>query len=122
MDADFLAACGISPTMPGRTTPNLAALQELVPAAIDCAREYLAEREHGYAERVESALAPAEDRAERWEQLALDIASTAGSKARIDQTARRHKELVAAMKTEGAPMLRLLAVLDPLYAEGRQQA
>jgi superfamily II DNA or RNA helicase len=119
MDADFLAACGVSPTMPGRTTPNLVILRELVPAVVECARDYLAEREHEYTERVESALAPAAERAERWEQLALDIASTTGSKAQIDHTARRHEELVAAMKTEGAPMLRVLAVLDPLHAEGR---
>ncbi|MDT8910051.1 DEAD/DEAH box helicase [Amycolatopsis sp. PS_44_ISF1] len=121
MDAEFLAACGVSPAMPGRTAPDLASLQDLVPAAIDAARGCLAEREHEYAERVEAALAPAEARADRWEQLALDIANTAGSKARIDRTARRQEELVAAMKTEGAPMLRLLAVLDPLHVEGGHQ-
>ncbi|GAB3436803.1 SNF2-related protein [Actinophytocola sediminis] len=119
MTVDFLAACGVSPTMPGRTTPALAMLGTLLPTAIDRARDYLADREHEYAARVARAIAPAEARAKRWKQLALDIAVSSSSKTRIDQTARRHEELVAAMKSAGAPMLRLVAVLDPLYAEGR---
>lgn len=117
MDADFLAACGVSPTMPGRRSPNLAALQDLVPAAIEHARNYLTAREAEYAARVDTMLAPSTRRVTEWEQLALDIAKTARAKENVDRTAERRRALVAALRTSGAPMLRLLAVLDPLHVE-----
>ncbi len=117
MDGDFLAACGVSPSMPGRESSNTVALETFVPDAIEHARRYLIERETEYAERVDAMLAPSSQRVNDWEQLALDIATTSTKKGRVDRTARRRRDMVDARKTDGAPMLRLLAVLDPMDTE-----
>ncbi|MET9994207.1 DEAD/DEAH box helicase [Streptomyces mutabilis] len=117
MDAAFLAACGVGPKMPGRAVSEeeREALQRLVPRAVDEAARHLREQEAEYARRIDDMLAPYEKRVTRWQQDAL-FASARSAKDRndVNLTASRRKTLIKSLKTSGAPMLRLLCVLQPL--------
>ncbi|HIY40530.1 MAG TPA: DEAD/DEAH box helicase [Candidatus Nocardiopsis merdipullorum] len=120
VDDRFLELCGVSSQMPGRAVPDdLRGLQELVPQAIHEARRYLVEQESEYAEQIEATLAPYENRVESWQQDAL-FASARSAKGRqdVNLTADRRKKLLTSLRTSGAPMLRLLGVLEPLSAMG----
>ena len=109
MDAAFLARCGVGPHMPGRAQPrDPEGLQALVPAAIAAARRHLARREDEYAERVDRVLAPYRARVQEWRQTALF-----GRDVVRPRTAEERHALIDALQTAGAPMLRLLAVLEP---------
>ncbi|MEU9126118.1 DEAD/DEAH box helicase [Streptomyces sp. NPDC048506] len=116
MDSRFLSACGVSPKMPGRAAPqNLEALQALVPQAIDEATRWITEREGEYAERIDAVLAPYEKRVKQWRQDALFASARSRKQEQsVQLTASRRKALVKSLRTSGAPMLRLLAVLEPL--------
>lgn len=118
MDACLLRACGVQPTMAGRAEPpDRAGLQSLVPQAIDVAGRHLTEREREYATRIDRVLDPYSERVAAWKQLALDLPGRLDKRG-VDLTASSRQALVTSLKTSGAPMLRLLAVLDPLHAEG----
>ena len=108
MDAAFLARCGVRPQMPGRADPPTAALQDLVPSAIAAATRHLAARRHTYDERIEKVLAPYREQLQEWVQAALF-----GPDVVLRTEADRHI-LIDALRTTGAPMLRLLAVLEPV--------
>ena len=111
MDAAFLRRCGVDPAMPGRARPrDVDALQLLVPRAIEVARQHLDEQEGEYAARVEQVLRPHEERVQVWRQAALFGADV----ETVDRTTARRHALIDSMRTSGAPMLRLLAVLEPL--------
>ncbi|MFI9274016.1 SNF2-related protein [Kitasatospora sp. NPDC052896] len=112
MDNAFLARVGVGPQMPGRATPrDLPALQALVPAAIDAATEHLTAREDDYRRQVEATLEPYRKRLTHWKQEAL-FAGTRPDKHQVARTASDRFKLVKSLETSGAPMLRLLAVLE----------
>ncbi|MBY8844601.1 DEAD/DEAH box helicase [Streptomyces sp. SP2-10] len=117
VDAAFLEACGVGPKMPGRAVPQeeCEALGRLIPRAVDEAARYLREQEAEYARQIEEMLAPYEKRVTQWQQDAL-FASARSAKSRnnVNLTASRRKTLIKSLKTSGAPMLRLLCVLQPL--------
>ncbi|MFI2631742.1 DEAD/DEAH box helicase [Streptomyces collinus] len=117
MDSAFLAACGVGPDMPGRGRPvDPDLLQALVPAAVDAAENHLRERRADYDKHVDSYLAPYEDRVEVWEQGALiAVGNQERRRRQVYDTAARRRDLVRRLRTDGDPMLRVLAVLEPLH-------
>ncbi|WBB62561.1 DEAD/DEAH box helicase [Streptomyces sp. WMMC500] len=120
MDNAFLAACRVGPSMPGRATPvNKDILQHWVPDAVGEARQYLEGREAEYAEQIEAVLAPFEKRVTEWKQAALFTAEARRSQKKqtdVNLKADRRRKLIRSLHTSGAPLLRLLAVLEPLAA------
>lgn len=120
MDNAFLAACRVGPSMPGRAAPvNKDALQRWVPAAVGEARRFLEGREAEYAQQIEAVLAPFEKRVTEWKQAALFTAEARRSQKKkndVNLTADRRRTLIRSLRTSGAPLLRLLAVLEPLDA------
>ncbi|MFH9888621.1 SNF2-related protein [Streptomyces luteogriseus] len=117
MDSAFLAACGVGPDMPGRGRPvDPDLLKTLVPAAVDAAETHLRERRADYDKHVDSYLAPYEDRVEVWEQGALiAVGNQERRRRQVYDTAARRRDLVRRLRTDGDPMLRVLAVLEPLH-------
>ncbi|MFJ8712423.1 SNF2-related protein [Streptomyces violaceus] len=117
MDSAFLAACGVGPNMPGRGRPvDPDLLQALVPAAVDAAETHLRERRADYDKQVDSYLAPYEDRVQVWEQGALiAVGNQERRRRQVYDTAARRRDLVRRLRTDGDPMLRVLAVLEPLH-------
>ncbi|MFE6864938.1 SNF2-related protein [Kitasatospora sp. NPDC057692] len=116
LDNDWLSRAGVNPSMPGRAAPHdLPGLQGLVPAAITAATGFLESREDAYRQQVDATLAPYRKRLTQWKQGALFTGGTAG-KQQAALTASRRFDLVKSLETAGAPMLRLLAVLEPLDA------
>lgn len=108
---DVLTAAGVGPKMPGRSVPgDLPGLKALVPAAIEVADRWLADRRGEYDQQVAASLAPYRKRLETWKQDTLfaagkpDTATIAEASARFD--------LAQTLETTGAPMMRLLAVLE----------
>ncbi|WP_371100022.1 SNF2-related protein [Streptomyces sp. PU_AKi4] len=120
MDNAFLAACRVGPSMPGRAAPvNKDLLQSWVPAAVGEARRFLEGREAAYAQQIEAVLAPFEKRVTEWKQAALFTAEARRSQKKkndVNLTADRRRTLIRSLRTSGAPLLRLLAVLEPLAA------
>ncbi|WP_245588724.1 DEAD/DEAH box helicase [Actinoalloteichus caeruleus] len=118
MNAEFLELCGVGPRMPGRATPqDRDGLQRLVPQAVEEAERYLVLRENEYAERIDRVLEPYSRRVRQWQQEALFAAGRGGEHG-VRLTASRRETLISSLRTSGAPMLRLLAVLEPLSAVG----
>lgn len=117
MDSAFLAACGVGPDTPGRGRPvDPDLLQALVPAAVDAAETHLRERRADYDKQVDSYLAPYEERVQAWEQGALIAVGNQERRRRhVYDTAARRRGLVRRLRTDGDPMLRVLAVLEPLH-------
>ncbi|RAJ44768.1 SNF2 domain-containing protein [Kitasatospora sp. SolWspMP-SS2h] len=117
MDSAFLAACGVGPSMPGRDRIlDEDGLQALVPAAVDAAEFHLRARRAEYDRLIDNYLAPYEDRVQVWEQGALIAAGSRQRREEVQDTAVGRRELVRRLRTSGDPMLRVLAVLEPLYS------
>ncbi|MGW0971581.1 C-terminal helicase domain-containing protein [Streptomyces sp. NPDC002516] len=120
MDNAFLTACRVGPGMPGRAAPvNRELLQSWVPAAVGEARRFLEGREAEYTRQIDAVLAPYEKRVTEWKQAALFTpAARRSQKAKndVNLTADRRRTLIRSLRTAGAPLLRLLAVLEPLTA------
>ncbi|MFD8784306.1 DEAD/DEAH box helicase [Kitasatospora sp. NPDC059599] len=118
MDSAFLAACGVGPNMPGRDRIlDESGLKALVPAAVDAAEAHLRARRAEYDRLIDGYLAPYEDRVQTWEQLALEVAGNQHRRReKVEDTATDRRELVRRMRTSGDPMIRVLAVLEPLYS------
>lgn len=117
IDDAFLAACNVGPKMPGRAAPaDRDGLQGLVPAAIDAATRFLTDREAEYTRQIDTVLAPYEKRVTQWQQDALFAVAARSRKHKqdVDLTASRRKAMIRSLRTSGAPMLRLLGVLEPL--------
>lgn len=122
LTADLLERYGVGPSMPGRATPrDMAGLKALVPGAVDEATRYLKARENDYRQQIETTLAPYRKRVTHWKQEAI-FASGRPDKRGVDLTASRRLSLVKSLETAGDPMLRLLAVLEPLAATGGDTA
>jgi superfamily II DNA or RNA helicase len=106
---EALAAAGVGASMPGRRTPiDLPGLQALVPLAIDAAADYLTQRRAAYDAEIEESLAPYRRRLEAWWQSA----PVGARRSRNAEAVSRRDDLVRGLETVGAPMLRLLAVLE----------
>ncbi|MFF6772664.1 SNF2-related protein [Streptomyces sp. NPDC012637] len=113
---EVLEDYGVGPTMPGRAAPHdLGGLTELVPAAIDRAEQHLRDLREAYGEEIEVILAPSRKRVVHWQQEAL-FSSDGMGKRGVNLSASRRLSLLKSLQTTGEPMLRLLAVLEPLNA------
>ncbi|WP_439381542.1 SNF2-related protein [Amycolatopsis lexingtonensis] len=116
MDKRLLDVCGVGPRMPGRAhLENPDELSRLVPLAIDEAEQHLVRRKDQYDGRMDRVLEPYSRRVREWRQEAL-FGPARTNKERVDLTTDRREALVRSLRTSGAPMLRLLAVLEPLSA------
>ncbi|MGC5332853.1 SNF2-related protein [Micromonospora sp. DT62] len=114
---ELLGRYGLGPRMPARAVPrDLAGLRKLVPAAIDEARRHISTIEGDYRRDIEQALEPYRRRVSRWHQEAL-FAGPPASRHQVDSTAERLRQMVASLESVGAPMMRLLAVLEPLTGQ-----
>ncbi|MGC5234389.1 SNF2-related protein [Streptomyces albogriseolus] len=113
---EVLEDYGVGPTMPGRAAPrDLSGLTELVPAAIDRAEQHLQDLKEAYGEEIEAILAPSRKRVVHWQQEAM-FSSDGTGKRGVNLSASRRLSLLNSLQTTGEPMLRLLAVLEPLNA------
>ncbi|MFB6501329.1 SNF2-related protein [Streptomyces sp. NPDC002466] len=113
---EVLEDYGVGPTMPGRAAPHdLGGLTELVPAAINRAEQHLRGLRETYGEEIETILAPSRKRVVHWQQEAL-FSSDGTGKRGVNLSASRRLSLLKSLQTTGEPMLRLLAVLEPLNA------
>ncbi|MFF9140984.1 SNF2-related protein [Streptomyces albogriseolus] len=113
---EVLGDYGVGPTMPGRAAPrDLSGLTERVPAAIDRAEQHLRDLKEAYGEEIEAILAPSRKRVVHWQQEAM-FSSDGTGKRGVNLSASRRLSLLNSLQTTGEPMLRLLAVLEPLNA------
>ncbi|WP_202503559.1 SNF2-related protein [Streptomyces sp. SID4956] len=113
---EVLEDYGVGPTMPGRAAPrDLSGLTELVPAAIDRAEQHIRDLKEAYGEEIEAILAPSRKRVVHWQQEAM-FSSDGTGKRGVNLSASRRLSLLNSLQTTGEPMLRLLAVLEPLNA------
>ncbi|GGR35312.1 SNF2-related protein [Streptomyces roseolus] len=113
---EVLEDYGLGPTMPGRAAPHdLDGLTELVPGAISRAEQHLRGLREAYGEEIEEILAPSRKRVVHWQQEAL-FSSDGTGKRGVNLSAGRRLSLLKSLQTTGEPMLRLLAVLEPLNA------
>jgi ERCC4-related helicase len=113
---EVLEDYGVGPTMPGRAAPrDLGGLTKLVPAAIDRAEQHLRDLKEAYGEEIEAILAPSRKRVVHWQQEAM-FSSDGTGKRGVNLSASRRLSLLNSLQTTGEPMLRLLAVLEPLNA------
>lgn len=118
LTASLLHGLGVGPAMPGRSAPrDLPGLTALVPIAVDAAAGHLNERAGEYRRQVQQLLEPYRRRVTRWRQESL-FAVAPSARERVDETAQRLNTLAQSLETVGEPMLRLLAVLEPLTATG----
>ncbi|MGW4814098.1 SNF2-related protein [Kitasatospora cineracea] len=107
---------GVGPTMPGRAAPHdLDSLAELVPAAVDRAEQHLQDLRKRHEAEVEVILTPYRKRVVHWQQEAL-FSSDGTGKRGVNRSASTRLTLLKSLQTTGKPMLRLLAVLEPLTA------
>ncbi|MFE7038984.1 SNF2-related protein [Streptomyces atratus] len=116
LTAEVLERYGVDPTMPGRSVPlDTDGLTALVPAAIDEAERHLVTLKDNYRAQIEATLAPYRKRVVHWQQEAIFSADGTGKRG-VNLSASRRLTLIKALETTGEPMLRLLAVLEPLNA------
>ncbi|WP_234371361.1 DEAD/DEAH box helicase [Streptomyces sp. XY431] len=109
---ELLRRYGVGPDMPGRAVPvDLLALQALVPQVVEAARQHMESLQDEYRKRIDAVLEPFRARVSRWQQQTLW-----GGSARVAETADRRLRLAESLQTAGAPLLRLLAVLEPTAA------
>ncbi|WP_198541748.1 hypothetical protein [Parafrankia colletiae] len=101
-----LADAGVGPEMTNPPTePDLAALQRLVPAAVDAATRELRRQRMAWEASIAAPLAAYRARLSGWQQRSLfhDVEKTVTDQIRI----------VDRLETSGEPLLRVLAVLEP---------
>ena len=94
---------------------DIAALERLVPAAVDAAREHLEACRAEYDAKVNGPIEEYRARLGTWEQLSLDFlqAQQRGKREQVSETAKELRRLTDALRTAGEPLLRILAVLSP---------
>ncbi|MET7533525.1 SNF2-related protein [Streptomyces goshikiensis] len=116
LTAEVLEGYGVGPTMPGRSTPlDIDGLTALVPAAIEEAERHLVKLKDGYRQQIEATLEPYRKRVVHWQQEAIFSVDGTGKRG-VNLSASRRMKLIKSLETTGEPMLRLLAVLEPLNA------
>ncbi|WP_433714884.1 helicase-related protein [Nocardia sp. CA-084685] len=115
--AELLADAKVGPAMTNTGQAiDLAPLQARVPAVVELARDHLEARRGEYDAKVVAPLNDYRGRLQSWEQLTLDglHVSQRGRKEKdVTDTVERQQRLLDAMQTNGAPLLRVLAVLVP---------
>ncbi|KWX01083.1 Helicase domain-containing protein [Carbonactinospora thermoautotrophica] len=115
--SEVLVQAGVGPDLinPGPPT-DLAALQRLVPAAIEAARKHLERERERWDAAVVEPLRVYQERLERWEQLSLSPELAPAHRGRREREVRatvdEQRRLVKNLETSGEPLLRLLAVLE----------
>lgn len=99
-----LERAGVGPDMvnTGRFG-DIGALNQLVPAAVQAAREHLERRRVEYDAKVDEPINEYRRRVQKWEQLSL---------ADVSKTASELDDMADKFHTSGEPLLRVLAVLD----------
>ncbi|MFE4599572.1 helicase-related protein, partial [Kitasatospora indigofera] len=113
---EVLADYGVGPAMPGRAAPrDPEGLAALVPAAVDRAEQHLLNLGERHGEKIEALLTPYRKRVVHWQQEAL-FSSDGTGKRGVNRSASTRLTLLKSLQTTGKPMLRLLAVLEPLNA------
>ncbi|MEU4955147.1 SNF2-related protein [Streptomyces lavendulae] len=116
LTAEVLEQYGVGPSMPGRSMPrDIDVLTTLVPTAIEEAERHLVKLKDGYRRQIEETLAPYRKRVVHWQQEAIFSADGTGKRG-VNLSASRRLKLIKSLETTGEPMLRLLAVLEPLNA------
>lgn len=95
---------------------DLSELQALVPDAVRAAAAHLETRREQYTARIEADLAEPERRVAEWEQMALDGLEQGGPRRHsrrkeVEDTAEEQRRLLEKMRTNGEPLLRVLAVV-----------
>ena len=110
---EALQRAGVTEDMAARAVSKqrLGELQPLVAVAIDTATRHLGERRGEYDERVAAPLAEYRKKLDTWHQADL-LGITDPDKDQIHRAVANRRELVNKLAAAGAPMLRLLAVLD----------
>ena len=94
---------------------DLAALQALLPPAIEAARDHLDASRARWDDLIAESLGAHLRRLATWEQLSLDnLVGRPGlhRQERIRDTATGQRRLADSLRTSGVPFLRVLAVLD----------
>ncbi|MGP2438619.1 SNF2-related protein [Streptomyces sp. JW3] len=109
---EALAEARVGPGLARTGEPrDLARLQELLPAAVATAREYLDTYKDEWAAQISGPLAEYRKRLTAWRQDSLPGA-TARREQQIEATADEQAHLLDQLSTSGRPLLRVLAVLD----------
>ncbi|GAA1999283.1 DEAD/DEAH box helicase [Nocardiopsis rhodophaea] len=113
---DVLRRAEVGPEMINTGTPSdLEPLQKLVEPAVRAAREHLDTCRADYDERIEEQLAQPEQQLRQWQQLSLEgIGADPRSERRrreVDATVAEQERLMKKMRTNGEPLLRILAVV-----------
>lgn len=113
---DALTRAGVGPGLVNNGQfGDVAALERLVPAAVDAAREHLEACRTEYDVRVNGPIESYRARLGAWEQLSLDAlqAQQRSRREQVSETAAGLRRLTDALRTTGEPLLRVLAVLSP---------
>ncbi|MFY1632477.1 helicase-related protein [Solwaraspora sp. WMMB335] len=115
---EVLREAGVGPEMvnPARPVP-LDPLTDLLPAAVDAARDYLADRRDEVTEANAEPLRRYRERLGRFEQASLfdelPVAQQTRRRQRVSATVQEQHDLLDRLETAGDPLLRVLAVLTP---------
>jgi hypothetical protein len=119
---DALTRAGVGPNLVNtHQFGDIAALERLVPAAVDAAREHLEASRAEYDARVNGPIEEYRARLGTWEQLSLNTlhAQQRSKREQVSETAAGLRRLTDALRTAGEPLLRVLAVLSPLPENAR---
>ena len=113
---DVLRRADVGPAMVNTLEfGDVASLQDLVPAAVDAAREHLEASRASYDARVNGPIEEYRARLTTWQQLSLDalLPQARGRRNLVSETAEELGRMMEALRTVGEPLLRILAVLTP---------
>ncbi len=112
---EVLREAGVGPRM---TNPagerDLAALRDAIPAAVNAAREHVEARRAERESDLQRALDAAAARAGRFEQLALDVATTARQRDRVRAVRTEADQLIARLRSTGEPLVRVVGGILPI--------
>ena len=112
--ADALQRAKVGPDMVNTLRlGDIAPLEDLIPAAVNAARDHLEARRASYDATVNGPIEEYRARLATWEQLSLDGLQPAagGKRQKVRKTAGELGRLTEALRTAGEPLLRILAVL-----------
>ncbi|MDN3020605.1 DEAD/DEAH box helicase [Streptomyces sp. S.PB5] len=108
----LLADLGLGPNMPDHFAQgDPAALQQLVPEAVLATRREMGRRRTEVEEHVNRPLRAYEKKVGHW--LEQPLPGFTGGRTAREKAAENLEEAAARLRTTGAPMVRVLAVLEP---------
>jgi ERCC4-related helicase len=118
---ETLTAAGVGPRMVNTAQfGDLSPLQDLVPQAVAAARTHLEARRVEYDAQVNGPIEEYQARLVTWEQDTLfGLAPQSRNKrtGQVKETAQELTRLTESLRTEGEPLLRILAVLIPATSQ-----